>query len=71
MSELKFKTNINCDGCIARVTPALNSEKQIIKWSVDTVNPEKILTIETDGLTEDAIVATLRNTGFKAEPIHP
>ena len=69
MSTLKFKTNINCDGCIARVSPTLNNDKHIIKWAVDTVNPEKILTVETDNLSADDIIARLRKTGFKADAI--
>jgi hypothetical protein len=27
MKTLKFKTNINCGGCLAKVTPFLNEEK--------------------------------------------
>ena len=51
MNTLKFKTNVNCGGCIANVTPYLNRAQNVSKWSVDTSTPMKILTIETDGLT--------------------
>ena len=46
METLKFKTNINCGGCIATVTPVLNTLEGIFKWDVDTANREKILTVE-------------------------
>ena len=47
MKTLKFKTNVNCGGCIAKVTPHLNKLKGIDKWSVDTTTPMKVLTVET------------------------
>ena len=70
MKKLKFKTNIKCDGCIAKVTPFLNEEKRIANWDVDTLNPNKILTIETEQLDEDGIIATIEKAGFKAEIIN-
>jgi len=51
MATLQFKTNINCGGCIARVTPRLNEVKGISSWKVDTDNPDKILTVETETLS--------------------
>ncbi len=67
MKTLKFKTNINCGGCIAKVTPSLNSAKGIEKWSVDTVAPEKILSIETNNLTQAEVIAIVTKAGYKAE----
>lgn len=67
METLKFKTNVNCGGCIATVTPHLNQVKGILKWSVDTANPMKILTVETSELDPDVIVETLKSAGYKAD----
>jgi copper chaperone len=67
MKNLKFKTNINCGGCIATVTPNLNALKGVTKWSVDTNNPSKILTIESEGATPSEIINTLSAAGYKAE----
>jgi copper chaperone len=69
MNTLKFKTNINCNGCIANVTPFLNQKEGLIKWEVNIANPDKILTVETDNLTEDEIILQLKNAGYKAEKI--
>lgn len=69
MKTLKFKTNINCGGCIAKVTPSLNQVKGIKKWEVDTANPQKILTVETEELTEADIIKTLMEVGYNAERI--
>ena len=66
MNTFKFKTNINCGGCIAKVTPSLNNAKGISKWEVDTTNPQKVLTVETSELSENELVSILKNAGFNA-----
>lgn len=67
METLKFKTNINCSGCIAKVTPFLNDEKGIENWEVDTSIPEKTLTVKTDGINAQKVIETVEKAGFKAE----
>lgn len=69
MSTIKFKTNINCLNCVAKVTPFLDKKVGKESWSVDIDNPDKILTVETDDLTSDDIVKTVKRTGFEAEAI--
>lgn len=66
MQTLKFKTNINCGGCIKAVTPTLNGEKNIQTWEVDTANPDKILTVNTD-LSAEQVCALVEDAGFKAQ----
>ncbi len=64
---MKFKTSINCGGCVAKVTPLLNATKGIINWKVDTDNPHKILTVEPNGATENDVVEAVKKAGFKIE----
>ena len=68
-NELKFKTSINCGGCVARVTPLLNNVEGIEEWSVDTDNPDKVLTVKTNGATENEVVDTVKKAGFTIEPV--
>jgi len=64
-----FKTNINCGGCIASVTPALNQIDEIESWSVDTENPDKILSVELeDEADPTSIVEAVSKAGFRIEP---
>ncbi|MEZ2414951.1 heavy-metal-associated domain-containing protein [Muriicola sp. E247] len=70
MKTLKFKTNINCGGCVSKVTPFLNEHEGIDSWEVDTVNPNKILTIESNGATEQDVKDTLGRIGFKVESLN-
>jgi copper chaperone len=67
MKTLKFKTNINCGGCIAKVTPSLNSTPGIDKWEVDITNPRKVLTVTSSGAEEGEIVSVLKKVGYNAE----
>lgn len=69
MSTIKLKTNINCGGCIAKITPFLNDESNIKTWVVDTSSPQKVLTVETDDLNEGELMQIVQQAGFKAEPI--
>lgn len=66
---LKFKTTINCGGCVSRVTPFLNKLEGIAKWEVNTDSPEKVLTVETNGANEQDIINTVKKLGFEIEKI--
>ncbi|MBY8961443.1 hypothetical protein KJK34_01630 [Flavobacterium sp. D11R37] len=68
--EMKFKTSINCGGCVAKVTPLLNNKEEIKEWSVDTDNPDKILTVVANGATQDEVMETVKKAGFKIEPVN-
>ena len=65
-----FKTNINCGGCVAKVTPKLNEVKGIAKWNVDTNNPNKILTVEADNISANEVIDTVNKAGFKIEELN-
>lgn len=66
---MKFKTNINCGACVSKVTPVLDGNEQVEKWDVDTVNPDKILTVEGANIDEEELVHSLKKVGYKAEKI--
>ena len=69
MKKFQYKTNINCNGCIAAVTPSLNATEGIVKWSVDTDNPDKILTVEVDEIDSLVVEAAVQKAGYTIEPI--
>lgn len=69
MKTMKFKTNINCGGCVKAVTPFLDKESAISQWEVDTNNPDKILTITSDTLTEDAVIEVVKKAGYSAQQV--
>ena len=70
MRELKFKTNINCGGCIQTVTPFLEAEQGIQHWQVDTSTADKILTVEGEAIQKEAVIKTVEKAGFKIQPLN-
>jgi copper chaperone len=69
MQTLKFKTNIQCGGCIGAVTPYLNKIAAINHWEVDTKTPDKVLTVQADVLQIDEVIAALKSAGYRSEKI--
>lgn len=67
--DLQFKTTLNCGGCVAKVKSDLDNAAGIGDWSVDTNNNYKILTVASEGATEEEIIAIIKSKGFKAEPL--
>jgi len=67
---LKFKTNINCMGCVAKVTPELNQLTEIENWEVDIQNKEKTLTVAASSENEAEIIQAVEKAGFKIEKIN-
>ena len=70
MNTLKFKTNIKCSGCVARVTPHLNALEGIAgNWQLDIFNPNKVLTIETERVPTAQIKEAVQKAGFTIEQV--
>ena len=69
-NTLKFKTNINCMGCLAKVTPELNQLTAIENWEVDIQSKEKILTVTASSEKEAEIVQAVEKAGFRIEKIN-
>lgn len=69
MKTYTFKTNIQCSGCIEKITPYLDANNEILSWKVETSNPDKVLTIETDSLSSEMIEQIVKAAGYKAEPL--
>ena len=64
MKTLKFSTNINCGNCIKTISPFLNETEGIINWSVDTDDPDKILTVQGEDITASTVIDTVEDAGF-------
>ena len=70
METLKFKTNIKCSGCVAKVTPHLNAVEEMAgKWQVDINNPDKILTVEKVNVPTAQIKEAVQKAGFSIEQV--
>ena len=71
MKKMKFKTNINCNGCIATVTPYLEKVKSVNNWEVDITNKNKILTVKGENLNKEEIENAVKEAGFTIDEKKP
>jgi copper chaperone len=69
MRSLEFKTTINCNNCIAKVTPYLDRVNGLVHWEVDITNPSKILTAYGDDFNPDELKAKVHEAGYQIEEI--
>lgn len=67
--DFQFKTNINCNSCIAIVKPHLDNLLGNGHWKVNISNKAKILTVEANGVTEKQIIETVQKAGYTIETI--
>lgn len=65
MKKAVFKTNINCGGCIATVTPFLEKASTIKSWNVDTASKDKKLTVTGDDLDKSEVISLVEEAGFE------
>lgn len=66
-APIQFKTNIQCSGCLATVTPFLNNVSSIKEWKVDINNPDKVLTVIGEEITDEQVSAAVKAAGFHVE----
>ncbi|GEO02673.1 hypothetical protein AAE02nite_03370 [Adhaeribacter aerolatus] len=67
MKTLKFKTNINCGGCIANAKPYLDAVENVQEWHVDTNNPDKILTVKGEAVSAEQVIEKVKKAGYNIE----
>jgi len=68
MKTYKFRTNINCGGCIKSVTPYLD-QLEISEWEVDINDKRKILSVKSEKVTEKDIINKVIEAGYTIEPL--
>jgi len=69
MSEARFKTTIQCNGCLSKVTPKLNEFLEEQSWSVDLESDDRILTVNDDNVSVDVVVSAVKSVGFEIEEL--
>ena len=69
MKTVKFKTNINCDGCIRSVSPYLNDIDNVESWKVDTEDPKKILQVDLEDNNDASVIDAVKKAGFEIETL--
>lgn len=68
MKTYKFKTNINCGGCIKSVTPYLD-QLEGADWEVDIKDKRKVLKVNSDSVSEKEIIDKVTEAGYEIKPL--
>lgn len=68
MKEMKFKTNVKCQGCITAMGLKINKVIKPEDWSVDLKTPEKILIVTAD-VPAEKILEAITAAGFVGEQL--
>lgn len=69
MKKLLFKTNIQCENCLSKVSPKLNEQQGIHTWQVNLKDDHRTLTVETEALNPEDIQKAVLKAGFIATPV--
>lgn len=65
MKTLKLKTNLRCGACVESIRPLLDAAPGVAHWSADVTSPEKLLTVEGDGVSPGRVDELLRQKGYR------
>jgi copper chaperone CopZ len=63
MTAHRYKTDLRCGACVARVGPLLDAAPGVARWSADVANPDKVLTVEGDGVTAEKVASAIAPAG--------
>ncbi len=62
---LTFRTNLNCNACVAAVKPYLDRESSIASWEVDIAARDKTLIVHGESVSGEAVRNAVAMAGFK------
>jgi len=65
VTQLKLKTDLRCGACVESIRPLFDAEPGVARWSADVSSPDKLLTVEGDGLTVATVDRLLRLKGYR------
>ena len=60
MAVLKLKTDLRCAACVESIRPLFDAAPGVSRWSADVASPDKLLTVEGDGVSVEVVDALLR-----------
>lgn len=67
MKILKFKTNLRCESCLAKIKPLLDGDKTIQSWEVNLAASDKVLTVSGDNVDVSRVKELLKQVGYDAQ----
>jgi hypothetical protein len=62
----QFKTNLRCQACVATIKPLFDGDPTIKRWSADTSNADKVLTVDGDVIDSRHVAQLLEEAGYQS-----
>lgn len=70
MKTLRFKTNLRCNNCVAKVQNQLDADARIAAWTVDLKSPDRVLSVDSeDEKAAEVVKHILAQVGYQAVEI--
>ncbi|MFV0589848.1 MAG: heavy-metal-associated domain-containing protein [Draconibacterium sp.] len=69
MEQIKLKTDLSCKHCVMKVEPILKSTAGITDYSIDLGHPDKIVSISSEGVDMNLLIANFNKAGYIAEKL--
>lgn len=69
MEVFVFKTNINGMHNIEKLKPYFNNREEILRWSVDMQDIDKVLRVEAASANPTEIINLVQTAGFECEEL--
>jgi hypothetical protein len=60
----RYRTDLHCGACVARVRPLLDAAPDVKRWEADTGSPQTVLAIEGDGITAERVADLIGPAGY-------
>jgi hypothetical protein len=64
MSVHRYRTDLHCGACVARVRPLLDAAADVTNWAADTSGPQTVLTVEGKDITVARVADLIGPAGF-------
>lgn len=65
MSTVRVKTDLRCGACVRSIGPLLDAEPGVERWDADVSTPDKVLTVEGNGVTAGRVGVVLGMKGYR------
>jgi hypothetical protein len=66
---LVFKTNILEEDDVMKVTSSISKDLRIKRWTVDCVDCDKVLRVESNDMLPDEVIELIQDAGYSCEEL--
>jgi hypothetical protein len=65
MTTLRVKTDLRCGACVESIRPLFDAEPGVNSWTADVSTPDKLLTVEGNGISATRVGELLNAKGYR------